>query len=587
MATKGGGVLLLVLGAMSTGIVGCGKAHRTFNAKSDGVIVQTNVKSQNDIQKLFPTNNVTIVDPQAHLYKIQNATLKDVAEKMPTTYAEEDALINMDPSLDISNRELLSKRASIDKVIQDLSCRKLPNGPKAALDLINQPNIVAPNTVEVGSGDLIFSAEASKSSNEVASGNPIKDFFASSLQETPWDTAKKSNLTVHWVVEAPPGSKTLDESNEMKLTVSPDRTGSYVVAVIVQDSSTGACDVAGVGLGATENKKLSHSVGAKGQYSGEKFFHVPLVNGEKAWETTQGEGVTIAIVDSGANYNHPDLNPNIKINENEIPDNGIDDDHNGQIDDVYGWDFAIGDAYPYDDESHGTHVSGLAASAVSGIAKKAKILVVKVMLPSGSGTLSAIVSGIYYAIKQKVDVINLSLGGEGKASPLLIAAIKKAQEAGILMVVASGNGDERGNGINTDVVASYFTALDGSNVLAVAATDESDDLTPYSNYGMRSVDLAAPGGTRDRPLVSTYSETDLAKYIAYPGTSMASPVVAGAAALVKSVNKDLNAEQVKAILMKSGKSVSSLNGKIHSGKLLDAAAAVSEAQLLMPVLANY
>lgn len=584
MATTGGKALLLVLGVLGVGTqVGCGKAtQRAFNKKSNGVVVQTeDSKTQEDIQTLFPANEVTVVSAEDHIYQIKDAKVEDVKAAMPTATAEDDIFINMkDPSVDVNNKEAFSKRASIQETAYRLNCVKSLSGLTGRLDVVGSPNLVAENTVEVGSADLVFVGEAFPGGDAVATAegastlDPLKKLLNIG---TP---AAAGNYTLNWVVEGPPGSHTLAEGTGNRMVVTPDRPGGYVVALIVQDTNTNECGLTGVMVGATHNKKYNgKNTTGKGTYNAQKFFHVPLVNGEEAWETTQGEGVTIAILDSGVNYNHPDLAENIAINANEVAGNGVDDDKNGYVDDVYGWDFAIGDAYPYDDESHGTHVAGLAASSVSGIAKKAKILPVKAMLPSGQGSLASIVSAIYYATKQKVDVINMSLGGEGQVSPLITAAIKKAQAAGILVVAASGN-----SSYNTDVVESFLTSKDGSNVLAVAATDENDDLTDYSNYGLRTVDIAAPGGTMDRPLASTYAQTDLGKYISYPGTSMASPVVAGVAALVKSVNKNLTAEQVKAIIVKSGKSVTALQGKLTSGKVIDAVAAVrsaSNADMLM------
>ncbi len=580
MATTGGRALLLVLSVMGVSAqVGCGKAQRPFNKKSNGVVVQTESKSQEEVQALFPANKVTIVSREDNIYQIQDAKLVDVQERMPASYAEEDIYINMkDPGFDVNNRETFSKRASIEEALYKLDCKLLPfGGPAAKLQLTNEVNLVAQNTVEVGSAALEFRGEgtltqAAQQTSEEGSSiwNPLKGLFKNPFATAPEVTA--STIKLSWVVEPPPGSTTLTEATGSKISVNPDRPGGYFVALIVQDTSTKACDLAGVMVGATHNKKFVGGIGNKGQYNAQKYFHVPLVNGEEAWQTTQGEGVTIAIIDSGVNYNHPDLSENIKINEKEVAGNGVDDDKNGFIDDVYGWDFAIGDQYPYDDESHGTHVAGLAASSVSGIAKKAKILPVKAMLPSGSGSLASIVSAIYYAVKQDVDVINMSLGGEGKASPMVLAAIKKAKEKGIIIVAASGN-----ETINTDVVESFLTSNDGSNVLAIAATDEVDSLTDYSNYGLKTIDIAAPGGTRERPLWSTYAQTDLSSYIAYPGTSMASPLVAGIAALVKSVNPDLTAEQVRAIIMNSGRSSAALRSKLTSGKVVDAAAAVRAA----------
>lgn len=564
MATRGGRVLTLVLALGLASTVGCG-VKKTANRKTDGVIVQTKNNSQADIQKLFPDNTVSVVDRDEHLYKIKGAELSKVQERMPAAYAEEDLIINMDPSLDISSKELLAKRASIQEVITNLHCIKLKTGgPTAKVSLLSRPKLVGPNTVEIGT-TIDFSASGSSGPVSSDPQDSWKDLFGMEKKSSPVD--------IHWIVEAPPASKAMNESEDKSVSVTMDRTGGYIVALLVQDPATGACDLAGNIIGATTNRPFDGGEGTKGQYSAEKFFHVPLVKADKAWNLSQGEGVTIAILDSGVNYNHPDLAENIKINEKEIPDNGIDDDGNGYVDDVYGWDFAMNDKYPYDDESHGTHVAGLAASSVSGIAKKAKILPIKAMLPTGNGTSSAIIAGIYYAVKQKVDIINMSLGGEGDASPLLLEAIKKAKDAGILVVAASGN-----ETVDTDSTLSFLTNKDGSNVLAVAATDEFGQLTDYSNYGAKTVDIAAPGGTTEKPLVSTYSQTDLSSYIAYPGTSMASPVTAGAAALVKAVNPNLSPEQIKEVLMNSVQRVSGLSDKVVSHGLLDAEAAVMSAQ---------
>lgn len=363
----------------------------------------------------------------------------------------------------------------------------------------------------------------------------------------------------------------MKSSTSKDILVTPDRAGEYFVILIVQNNSTGACAVNAEVLGATTNKPYNGPAGTPSQYSAQKFFHVPLVNGEEAWEISQGEGVTIAVIDSGVNYNHPDVSRNIKVNTAEIPDNGIDDDGNGYVDDAYGYDFAIGDAYAYDDQSHGTHVAALAASSTYGLAKKAKILPIKALLPTGAGSNAAIVSAIYYAIKQKADIINMSLGGEGFASPLLLAALKKAQEEGILVVAASGNSK-----LNTDERPTFLTSRDGTNVLSIAATDENHSLSNFSNFGL-AVDLAAPGGTHELPIMSAYAFPEFSMHIAYPGTSMAAPIAAGIAALVKSVNPSLSAEEIKDILMRTGKSSAALEGKIKSGKVINALNAVQEA----------
>ena len=563
MAT-GGKVLLLVLSVLGvSSVVGCGKSQRAPNTIQDGVLVQDKTLTREQVQELNPDHDVTVVNAEENIYKIQGAKLAEVVEKMPTAHVEEDLIYNFrNPNRDFTRYD------AVDDVIEKLGCKKAaPNDPvRAGIRVVGNPDFLAYLTVEAGSSPIrLSSVTREPASLEEDSGSfwdPLKSLFGSQ---------NDTDFEIHWFVEPAPGSKTLTYSTNKEILVNPDRPGEYVAILLVQNKATGGCKINGEAIGATINKKFVGSSSAPSVYSSQKFFHVPLVNGEEAWELSHGEGVTIAIIDSGVNYNHPDLARNILINKGEIPDNGIDDDGNGYVDDVSGYDFAIGDAYPYDDQSHGTHVAGLAASSTYGIAKKAKILPIKALLPTGSGSVSAIVSSIYYAVKQNVDVINMSLGGEGETSPLLTAALRKAQEKGIIVVAASGN-----TKLNADTKMTFFTSRDGTNVLSVSATDENDSLTSYSNYGS-VIDIAAPGGTRENPLMSAYSLPEFSTHIGYPGTSMASPVAAGVAALVKSVNPRLNAEEVKRIIVNTGRVSPALQNKVRSSQVIDAHGAVKAA----------
>ncbi len=573
-----GGKVLLVLGVVSTTVlIGCGQSHRQFNAKTDGVLIQAEGQTQEEVQNLYPANKVTVVSTEDNILKIQGVTLEDVQEKLPHVYAEEDYFYNyVDPTLE--TKEALAKRNKVQKKIYELNCRNAKPTPVADIRIMNQPNWVGRNTVYIDSGDIILSAEGSKSGRVAPAKEP----------DSPWEMVKKilnpfakeekevvsaPDVDIHWIVEAPEDSATQKESTDSEIRVTPDQTGGYVAVLIVQDPLNKACDIIAGIVGVTVNEKLKKTPQKKGVYDSEAFFHVPLIDADLAWNITDGSGVTIAVIDTGVNYNHADLQQNIKINKNEIPNNGIDDDGNGYIDDVYGWDFALNDAIPFDDNMHGTHVAGLAASSVSGIAKGAKILPIKALLPTGSGTTSAIISAINYAVDQNVDIINMSLGGPGDASPLLIAAVQRAQKKGILIVAAAGNTSE-----NLDVVPSHLTAKDGSNVLSVAATDENYLLTDYSNYSSKYIDIAAPGGTHRKGLLAAYSRTKTKKYIAIPGTSMACPVTAGVAALVKARFPSLTAEEIKQVVVNSGTDTAALAGRVSSGKVVNALSAIESAR---------
>ncbi|MEH2374171.1 S8 family peptidase [Nostoc sp.] len=265
-----------------------------------------------------------------------------------------------------------------------------------------------------------------------------------------------------------------------------------------------------------------------------------LVKAPEAWaHGYTGKGVVVAVVDTGVDYNHEDLKNNIWTNSKEIPGNGIDDDGNGYVDDNYGWNFADSNNNTLDNNGHGTHVSGTIAGennnyGVTGIAYDAKIMPVKVLDESGSGSYTSIAKGIRYAVNNGANVINLSLGGP-YSNPTLESAIDYASSKGVIVVMAAGND----GGSSPDYPASYAS----KSGIAVGAVDRNNKLADFSNRsGTNEISyVTAPG-------VKVYSSVPNNQYATYSGTSMAAPHVAGVVALMLSANSKLTDAQVREIV---------------------------------------
>ena len=294
-----------------------------------------------------------------------------------------------------------------------------------------------------------------------------------------------------------------------------------------------------------------------------------LIRSESAWNISTGTpSVTVAIVDTGVNYNHPDLHGNIRANAGEVTGNGIDDDANGYVDDVYGYDFALLDGDPADEHGHGSHCAGIVGASgnndtgVSGINWNVGILPVRVLDASGSGTNADVAAGIRYAVTRGASVISLSLGGSDE-SVTIDDAIAAARLADILVVAAAGNATD-----NNDVRPTYPANSAWDNVISIAATNSADRLASFSNYGAFTVDAAAPGeNILSTGLGSSYEYRD--------GTSMATPLVAGLAGLMKSVNPSLTYYDLKGVLMGTVDQLSSLRGRVLSNGRINALNAVS------------
>ncbi len=279
------------------------------------------------------------------------------------------------------------------------------------------------------------------------------------------------------------------------------------------------------------------------------------IDAPEAWEKHTGnKKILIGVIDTGIDYLHPDLQDNIWTNPGEIPGNGIDDEGNGYIDDIHGWDFAYDDNDPQDDHDHGTHCAGTIGAVgnngvgVAGVMWNAEIMAIKVFNSwGGLNAASDALDGIVYANAMGVDIASNSWGVPFSQAMMDAIAI------GGLYVFAAGNDYGNNNDINPVYPASYN--LD--NIIAVAATDHNDGLASFSNYGPTSVDLGAPG-------VDIYSCRPGSSYQNMSGTSMATPHVAGVAGLVWSYNTSLSVLQVKELLLESVDSIPSLDGKILS-----------------------
>jgi subtilisin family serine protease len=253
---------------------------------------------------------------------------------------------------------------------------------------------------------------------------------------------------------------------------------------------------------------------------------------QSAWRQTTGGDVAVAVIDSGVDLGHPELAPNLWTNPGEIPGNGVDDDGNGYVDDVHGYDFISADGDPSDGNGHGTHVAGIIAArggngiGVAGVAWQARIMAVRVLDDAAAGTTTTVAQGIRYAIANGARIINLSLAGAAHSAELE-DAVTEAQRAGVLVVAAAGN-----DGRDLAAAPSYPASLPEANVIGVGATTEAGALSNISDFGT-GVDIAAPG----EDILST------ARGGAYEwrtGTSMAAPEVTGALVLLASARPDLD-----------------------------------------------
>ncbi|OGY51183.1 MAG: hypothetical protein A3B89_00130 [Candidatus Buchananbacteria bacterium RIFCSPHIGHO2_02_FULL_40_13] len=318
--------------------------------------------------------------------------------------------------------------------------------------------------------------------------------------------------------------------------------------------------------------------------------YLAYINIPQAWDIAQGAGVTVAILDSGVDINHPDLKFNIWKNSKEISGDGLDNDDNGYIDDTSGWDFVDSDndpspvaspEYSQLSISHGTALAGLIGSVannglgLAGIAFNSKIMPLRILQSDGEGLVETLVEAINYAVKNGADIINLSLVGF-EYNVALENAVRQANQSGVLIVAAAGNAESDQSAKDLNIEPAY-PACYGNNsgdnlVVAVSSLAVSGQKSAFSNYGADCIDLSALG--EDISSLAYYNPAQgLNNYYSYNwyGTSFSTAIVSGVAALAKSKNLSLDASDLTILLKSGAENIDALNpdfkGKLGTGRI--------------------
>ena len=288
-----------------------------------------------------------------------------------------------------------------------------------------------------------------------------------------------------------------------------------------------------------------------------------------AWKVTTGDasanGPLIAVIDTGIDYNHPDLKANLWVNSGEVAGDGIDNDGNGVIDDVYGYNAQANTGNPLDGHSHGTHCAGTIGAVgnngmgVTGVMQNARIMAVKIFSDSGSTSTDAIVRGLMYSAKMGADITSNSWGGGGRSQAIFDAFASNPA----LHVIAAGNSN-----YDNDKKDNFPSNYELDNIVAVAATTRTDERASFSQWGATTVDVAAPGA-------QIWSTIPGGKYGNKSGTSMATPHVSGVAGLIASAYPNATNAEIKERLIKGSDPVAALagisvsNGRVNAARSLE------------------
>lgn len=338
-------------------------------------------------------------------------------------------------------------------------------------------------------------------------------------------------------------------------------------------------DGVGFGSGTPNDPRFSEQWGLHNTGQSGGTVNVDI-DGPDLWDILEGTpGIVIGVLDSGLNFNHPDLQDIAWINPGETGNDGIDNDASGKIDDVRGWDFVNNDNDPTDDHAHGSHVTGILAAnrsngvGVAGLLGGVRILVCKILNSSNSGTTSNLIAATTYARQRGVPVMNLSLQNYPFSSALS-TEFAACETDGIVLVACAGN-----QGTNNDVSPNYPSSHIHANVIAVGNHDRTDarwsgSFLP-SNFGSTSVDLFAPGRDILAPVLGT-------AYSSYTGTSQATPFVTAVCAGLKFANPSWTAPQIKTAVLSSVVTRPAYDGICTTGGRLHAVRAVSAALRALP-----
>ncbi|MGB0743391.1 MAG: S8 family serine peptidase, partial [Opitutales bacterium] len=311
------------------------------------------------------------------------------------------------------------------------------------------------------------------------------------------------------------------------------------------------------------------------------------IDAREAWERrTSAANVVVAILDTGILEVHEDLADNMWVNPGEIPDDGIDNDNNGWIDDIHGANFINASKSPRDDNGHGTHVAGTIGGVgnnsigVTGIAWDVKLMSLKFLSAAGPGATSGAISGVYYAVSMGADVINGSFGAQGIKSKAFEAALQHAYESDVIFVAAAGNDSS-----NNDQRPYFPANIELNNLVSVASHRRDGELSSFSNYGLGTVDLSAPG---ESIWSTSYSQgvfwdgappppltVENSSYRYASGTSMAAPHVSGALALLRAEFPNESANELINRLYASVKLTDATRGKVRYGGIVSVGRAIN------------
>lgn len=276
-------------------------------------------------------------------------------------------------------------------------------------------------------------------------------------------------------------------------------------------------------------------------------IHLKIIDAYKAWKFSKGKNITVAVIDTGLNYQHNDFYDKLDLNIKD-PINGFDDDNNGFVDDYWGWNFGDNTNDITDNSNHGTSVSGIINTNSIGIAPDSKIIPIKVINKNKKIDEASVLAALKYVmLNTHAQIINMSIG-KMNVSPLFNKVLKELDDAGILIVASTGD-----VGINCAQMNLYPASSQLPNTISVGASvldfENPLQLASYSNFGS-CVDLVAPAGDLDNGIATPIYENKISNYIVFNGTSAAAPIVSGVAALVKSLSPHLKPVEVKQILFK-------------------------------------